>query len=221
MAISLEDAFDAPIYSINDTVVLAQHTSDPRVNPGFVAPIGSLLLDSVSGDLYNKFGLQSTDWNIMTVRNGRTIQFINGTVQPLMGTSLIPISSTLPSITEGSEIWSQVLTPSSVTNMISVSTNFSFAASASEMSAIACIFRNNTCISAILLEGSANPDVGRPVSFSCYDFPGVDGAAVTYSCRVGKMSGTGVWYVNSTQTYSNLFAGILCSDGYQIAEVTH
>lgn len=221
MAYSIDEAFTIEALSLNDNVLVVESPSDPSVSPGYAAPIGSLLLERTSGDLYNKYGPQNTDWNVATIRSGRTIQFFHGLIPPLMGTSAIPISNLVPSITSGSEIWSQNITPNSNSNLINIMTNFSFAASSNEMPAIACIFRNNICISAILIEGSANPDVGRPVSLSCIDEPSSMGTSVTYSCRVGKLEGSGVWYINSTQSYSSLFGGVLSNDGFQIAEITN
>ena len=221
MAISIEEAFDSPSFSVNDTVFIVEHTTDPRVSPGFAASIGSLLLDSVSGDHYNKYGPQTTDWNLMSGKAGKMVQYVYGPIGEMTGTAIIPIGTSVPSITSGSEIWSHSITPATNSNMVNVTTQFSFAASANEMPALACIFRDNTCIAAILLEGSANPDVGRPINFSCNDVPGVAGVSVTYSCRVGKLSGAGVWYVNCTQSYSStVFGGVLSNTGYQLTEIT-
>ena len=220
MAISIEEAFDAPSYSVNETVYIVEHNADPRVNPGYAAPVGSLLLDSVSGDHYNKFGTQNTDWNLMTEQNGKTIQLLWGTIPEQLGTAIIPLTTGLPSITAGTELWSQSITPESTSNLISITTSFSFAASSNEMPAVVCLFRDNNCVAASLVEGSANPDVGRSVSFTSIDMPFVAGTSITYSCRIGKLSGGGVWYVNSTQSYSSIFGGALSNTGYQVAEIT-
>lgn len=217
---STDESFTVESLSLNDNVFIVESLNDPSVNPGYVASIGSLLLNRTSGHLYNKYGIQDTDWNCVSIQNGRTIQFFHGDIPPMMGTSLIPISNTIPSITSGTELWSQNIIPSKNSNLISMSTNFTFAASSNDMPAIVCIFRNNTCISAVLLESSANPDVGQPATLTCIDSPNSTGTSITYSCRIGKLEGGGVWYVNSTQSYSNLFGGVLSNSGYQLAEVT-
>jgi hypothetical protein len=221
MSNTSDDAFSIEVLSINEKVLVVESASNPSVFPGYVAPIGSLLLNYIDGNLYNKYGSLNTDWNCATIRTGRTIQFFNGSIPANIGTTIIPVSDLLPSITSGSEIWSQSIIPTSNSNLINITTSFSFASSANEMPAVACIFRNNTCISAILIEGAANPDVGRPICFTCTDYPNSEGTSVTYSCRVGKMQGGGVWYINCTQSHSSLFGGVLSADGFQLEEITN
>ena len=217
---SVAEAFTVQLLSLNDNVILVESDEDPRFSPGYPAPIGSLLQNRVSGDLFNKFGTSDTDWNLISIRAGRTLQIFTGNIASLAGTSSIPLSDTLPSITSGSSLWSQALTLHTNENVIYIVVNFSFSASSNEMPAVACIFRDNTCIFAMLLESSANPNVGRPISFSCFDAPGVAGAEINYSCRLGKIDGNGVWYINGTQDHPILFGGVLANAGYQLLEIT-
>lgn len=51
-----------PGLSIQDVVLVSTVTTDPRAGGGYEAPIGSLVLDSVSGDLYRKMDTGDTDW---------------------------------------------------------------------------------------------------------------------------------------------------------------
>lgn len=60
---NIDDAFRVESLSINDEVLLCTKDFNPSV-AGYESPIGSLLLNKISGELFIKSGIQDTDWSL-------------------------------------------------------------------------------------------------------------------------------------------------------------
>jgi hypothetical protein len=128
---------------------------------------------------------------ILSVYSGNTVG--------LSGTSIIPANATVPLITGGTQIWTQTVTPASVTSKFLIHQDITMDASLAMVVTIA-LFSGTTCIYAA---GTYVAAAGRPVSLAIHKIhvPAVT-TAVTYSARVGIASAA-TWYVNrgATVTY--------------------
>ena len=111
-------------------------------------------------------------------------------------TSVIGFDDTLPLISEGLQILSQVLSTSSATNKILVEVSLPFVASSGANAWVAAaVFRDSVCIaSTVFITAGAN--FGGPVSLSILDSPGATSA--TYSVRYGPGATGATAYNNGT-----------------------
>lgn len=154
---------------------------------------------------------------------------LSGKIAARCGTTKIPFDNTTPLITEGSQIWSQAVTPTSGTSKFIVTTSFTLDTYNSELIVLA-IFRDSICIGSTVVElqlqgGSDDDDDDNgvvegtmiiPVSFTVEDDS--TGSAVTYSARVGRGTYCGAWYVNRTKDRSSPLGGTMPDSAYTIME---
>ena len=136
----------------------------------------------------------------------------------LSSTSTIPRDATTPLVTEGVQLWSNTITPTSDTSTIRIATSLTwFHTNASRNLAIA-IFRGSTCVG-VAEDTVADNREGQTVHFVIYDVPAVD-TQITYSCRVGKSGGgPGTFYINTHPDFTEIFNGLLQNNAYSIEEI--
>jgi hypothetical protein len=127
----------------------------------------------------------------------RVLQQFAGGFTAATGTSSIPVDNTIPLSTEGTQVWSQVITPSATSSTIRLSLLTQLSTATGDTNIVVSLFRGTTCIAAYI-HGvdaigftSASTTWHAMVPFEMVDSPATT-AATTYSLRVGITSGT--WY---------------------------
>ena len=137
---------------------------------------------------------------------GIVLQQITVAVAKATFTSAIPDDDTTPTVSEGTEIYSQAITPSSTSNKIFITGSIEGSSSAANGWGIA-VFRDSTCILTVHdsnAEGGGQPD---QCNINVLDSPSST-SAVTYSIRAGCMAGSSAIYVQrrSSEKYNGTMA---------------
>lgn len=135
------------------------------------------------------------------------VQLFLGPITKVSGTTKIAKDNTTPLITEGTEIWSQTITPTLVgspRNTIRVRTNFTFSSSNASLELVVAIFRDTTCIG-VAISATSNNNTGFAISTSFYDRDATPDVEHTYSCRVGRTGNNGTWFINQISNFLDAF----------------
>lgn len=129
------------------------------------------------------------------------VQTIKGAFTPSSGTTLIPLDNSIPLISEGTQVWSQTITPTSATNTIRLCMGAQVSTGTGNVSIVIALFRGSTCLdvraqtlTAFGLLGALS-DGSTAISFNLIDNPNTT-SPVTYSLRVGITGGS--WYFGRT-----------------------
>lgn len=130
-------------------------------------------------------------------------QLMSGNVGLASGTTTIFLDNTTPSITEGTQLWTATIIPSSNSSKFLIDFSCVTSVSSNNRSVTLALFRNNTLIGWT----SAWQDAGSPKSatIKLLDAPGTT-AGVTYSLRAGISSSGNTWYIgrSSSATMGNV-----------------
>jgi hypothetical protein len=149
-------------------------------------------------------------------------QVLKGPIPAISANSVIafalngtPAQNPIPAITDGTEIWSQAITPTATTTAMQITTNIQCAAGNNVQLALA-LFRGNTCIG-VAAETLSGNGVTHQISMYIVDLPG-SVASQTYSMRCGAAN-TNTWWVNSSNGSAVPYGGMLASaNTYSITE---
>jgi len=156
---------------------------------------------------------------LFTPGTEQSIQQVSGTVPALSGTTIIVQTTTAPLITEGTELWSQVFTPSQTGGSLKISQSFAFLVTNASSAIIVALFRDNVCIG-VMNDSATNGGAFQVISFIVKDpVAGVAATPITYSVRVGKESGNATWYINEHDSILTVFGSVLTNNAYVIEEV--
>lgn len=146
-------------------------------------------------------------------------QFIVGEIPVISGSTTIPLDSSTPLITEGTEIWSQAITPVESNSIIGVSTSLTASSSIQNMEIVFALFRNNVCIGSVV-GATIEKESGLTVSFT-FLTDATDTSEATFSLRAGRgNSNNGSWSINTIVGTNNALGGTLTRTGYSISELT-
>lgn len=139
-----------------------------------------------------------------------------GLTAAMTGTGTIPADHTIPLNTEGTQIWSQVVTPASANSRFKFDQTLVFDTATSLKSMTIALFRNTTCVYAFnaYLRTSGQP---IPVPLTYLDSPAT-ASAVTYSLRVGVNS-SATWYLNQANGATITFGGVANQSSWVIMEI--
>jgi hypothetical protein len=175
-------------------IIVPSGTTAQRV----VTP-GNIRLNTTIGNFEAYTG---TAWQPITTPN-TLAQYFRGTVSPTSGTTIIPYGNVAPTSTQGTQLWSQTITPLDTASYIEV--QFSGIGDLSNTSAylILSLFRGTTFIGmSILASGKQGADFTNTLVINIIDLPAVT-TPVTYSVRIGASAGT--WYFGRGQaaTFGN------------------
>jgi hypothetical protein len=120
----------------------------------------------------------------------------HGTTAATSGTSTIPETTTVPVSTNGTQIWSQIVTPVSTTSRFVISQTFFCDNNTNARNVAVAVFRGTTNIGTTMVNISVS---GRTATLSVHilDSPATV-SAITYSLRVGTNGGAGTWYLNQS-----------------------
>lgn len=181
--LNLGAASSAALSSVQDSVTALQVAVATGVDGG--GEFGALAaLDEVSRDeLATSFGsvvVQSVDATPYTA---------NTTLS-----TLIPFDDTTPTISEGDEILTASITPTSSSNKVKITFDGFGTADGSNSLCIAALFRGSTCVQVI---ASGSNTLQTNMGFTYIDSPATTGAT-TYSIRVGAPTGTNGMRMNGT-----------------------
>jgi len=151
---------------------------------------------------------------------GHYKQLVYGAISKSSGTSSIPDDDTIPTSSEGYEIWSDTITPGSTDAVIkigfsiTIDTYVSGGMGGGDMDVAVTVFRDSTCIGAMSQYiDSYNQE---QMSINIVDAPSTT-SSITYSARIGRLTSSGTWYVNRLQ--SEKLGGMLEKQGYTIEEI--
>jgi hypothetical protein len=138
-----------------------------------------------------------------------------GAVPAGSGTSAIPYDNTVPTSTEGTQIFSTVITPIKTTSEIRILIPYTVDCGSSNRVVITTVFRGTLNIGTSLwfATGGGRPNTGI---LSVSDSPGTT-AATTYSMRAGIGAGSATWYINSTSSGNDMGGSLIST--YQITEI--
>lgn len=117
--------------------------------------------------------------------------------------SSIPLDDTVPTSSEGTQILSKAITPSSASSTIRIQTSLTGARSTTG-GWIAALFANGNCIDARMV-GAGSADTGSMINFDTIHAPGST-SAQTYTVRVSP-TGTGNLRMNGSST-GRWFGGV-------------
>lgn len=202
----------------NDPVISTIGLSVPSISSGLLSARptagidGRLYLATDNNIIYRDNG---TSWDLqIDGSSGLIKQNISGKIPAISGTTIIPQDNTVPTITEGTQIWTQSVTPSYIGSKIQISFTATVDSGTNNRMIIASVFRDNVNIGVTVntITTAARPQC---LSFNLFDIPGGAGP-YTYSCRVG-VSSSATWYVNNGVTA--MYGGLKADNSYFIQEI--
>jgi len=157
-----------------------------------------------------------TAWQIIADGNSDVIyQSLNSSIAAQSGTTYKAVSNVVPLSTDGTQIWSQTITPLFATSRISISGGTYVDHSVSGRKMTFAIFRGTTCI-AVACDYVATTVKGVNLAFTVVDTPATT-AATTYSIRCFSDGTTGTWYVSQGATA--LYGGALANQDITMREI--
>lgn len=143
-----------------------------------------------------------TNSMLYTPGAGKWVQALFGPIAAANGTTVIPFDSTVPLITEGTNMGTGIITPTAATSSILIEFSIILDANVNTTDLVIAVFRGSTCI----VGGVVTIDTAgklKTYSQSFVDSPATT-SAVTYTGRIGVGSAGPTWYVNSSSTGNNL-----------------
>jgi hypothetical protein len=173
--------------------------------------VGRLYVTSDTNLTYRDNG---TSWVLINASSSSVVlQVIPSSVPATSGTSTITLANTTPTTANGTQVWSQTITPLASTSHINIAGSFTADHGTTNREVIALFFRGTTCIG---VTGAFVSTIARiyPITFNFNDMPGST-ATQTYSIRVA-CNAAGTWYVNQTSTA--YFNGMLAMNGITVTE---
>lgn len=171
---------------------------------------GDIRYNTTLGYIENFVG---TDWLPM----GRVLQVVTGTIPAVNTTSTIPNDNTVPTSTEGVQIFTNTFTPLSASSTVIVSYNIGVCASVNNANIATSIFSGTTNQGSAVTRcatSTGTSGVQYPLPHRAIWQPGST-ASITISARTGPMVAS-TCYINSHATA--FFGGSLVTE-YTIIEV--
>lgn len=173
----------------------------------------------VTGDLrFNTSLLRTeiyngTSWSII----GNVIQTVTGVIAATSTNVIIPYDNTLPTSTEGAEIWSQSFTPLSASSTIVISTmGFYSVNNAADINTTLAVFNGTTCIDATNVGWTTTTLDTR--SFNVMTVQASDSTtARTYSARIGPNVAQTVFVCRATT--GAIYGGTANQGRFMIQEI--
>ncbi len=174
-----------------------------------------------SDDLANQSGVSGADISdalntLDGAGGGLVLQVLQDKIEDATGTTTIPDDNTVPTNSEGTEIASLAITPTSSSSRIMVDIGLNFVLDGTIfdffVGGIVSVFRGSTCIGAQRLRcnlDDVTPSaMSTPVQFKLIDSPAT-GSSTTYSVRVGMYGDTIAWYVNRSDLSATSLGSIM------------
>lgn len=172
-------------------------------------PVGSVGMIRWNSSLGDQELFNGTEW----VQRGYAIlQQVAGNFGQATGTTTIPYDNTTPLNTEGTQVWSQVITPQSVNSVIRIDLSSIIGYSTGNATVTIALFRGTVCLEVKAFRVDATATLGgsatgtAPFSMNLVDNP-TSTAAQTYTLRIGSTTGTWNFARADTQTYNGSAVG--------------
>ena len=145
---------------------------------------------------------------------GKIIQSFATQIAYSNGTTGIPDDNTTPTNSEGTQIYSQAITPTSSSSKVLLFYALQVAITVGSAVVITA-FRGSTCIGAstFLTPSGANSMINTAV---CIDEPSTT-SATTYTLRIGEKTDTGTWYVGGRTDAA--YNGMLAKNTVMLQEI--
>lgn len=188
----------------NPTLSIANNAVLPG-NASLTIPIGTTAQRDTPTNGQIRFnttlGYAEISDNNVYVPLGKIVQCVTGSIAQTTGTTTLPFDGTLPTITEGFEIWTQSITPFYNNSIIFVlySINVSHDTILTTRNITTVLYNGTVAVAYNVGAGGQNTPVPLCVSDS---FVSGTTSAITISARVGSNGGT--ISVNSTQTMGGI-----------------
>lgn len=213
-----EIAVTAGTSSTPAVIALASDPILPGV-AGFRPPVGTTAQRSgtpTAGDTrFNSTLGKMEEFNgAVWKQQGAILQVVIGTIPAASGTTTVPLDSTLPTSTEGWQIFTVSFTPISATSKLIIQVQITSSHSAATGTNILSVFAGTTNIAAVAGRTDSVANTAVPLFINTVYVPGST-AAITFSARLGNPT-SGTSYCNTIGT--NTLGGSLVSD-YVITEV--
>lgn len=135
-----------------------------------------------------------TNWQLP----GRVLQMVSGTIAATSGTTTVPLDNTIPTSTEGNQIWTATFTPLSTASRIVINFTITHASSIVSATNIMSVFAGATNIGATMCRTSATANTASNMALSVTYAPG-SLTAITFSSRLGG-SAAATTYCNQIST---------------------
>jgi hypothetical protein len=174
---------------------------------------GNLYVDTTSNVIWRDTGAA---WVSLSA-SGSVLQVVTGVIAATSGTALIPLDNTIPTSTEGIQIFTTTFTPLSATSKVILSYTLTVATNTNNISVATTTFSGTTNLGAAVTRcatSTATAGIGYNLSIQTSWAPGST-AAITVQGRVGALA-TSTYYVNSHPTA--YLGGSLVTE-YAITEV--
>ena len=194
---------------VNGIPVLLNGGDTPQISSGLLAArpaAGNVGNVYIATDVLNIYRDTGSVWSqIASGATSSVLQAISSSIPFTTGTTTKTDANTTPVSTDGTQVWSQVITPSATTSRVNIHGSVVIDHGTNNRRVILAVFRGTTCIG--VATGSiitANQFKTIPISFT--DSP-ASTSALTYTIRAwGSASGT--WYVGrgSTAYYNGMLA---------------
>jgi hypothetical protein len=128
---------------------------------------------------------------------GCVLQIVTGSIPTTSTTTIVPLDNTIPTNTEGSQIWSTSFTPVSATSTIQVSYSTTVSNNTASRSVITSVFAGTTNLGAVALYLPTSNQPYLLTNMVTYT-PGST-ATITLSARTGPSAAV-TCYINQTPT---------------------
>lgn len=148
----------------------------------------------------------------LTIANKQLFQIVTGAIPSISGTTQVAYTAT-PTITSGTQIWSQSIT-STLGSRVLIKTQVFGDHSVNNRSISLFLFRDTTLIGATVFNISTSGTMNG-VSYMDYDSI-TPGGTYVYSCRVAA-NGSGTWYINQSKAGSKFGGGF--TNSFSLTEI--
>jgi hypothetical protein len=199
---------------------LQAHTLESTGVPTLAAGlVSSRLAAGNAGALYiaTDLGLTFRDTGVTWVPlapPGGVLQTVATTVAATSNTSTLSLTNTVPTTSNGTQIWSLAITPVMATSKIRIAGSLVVSSSSSNRQLIIMIFRGSTCIATTTAYTTTSSSLSS-ASIHVIDSP-ASTSTQTYSIRVAITSAA-TWYVGQTGTA--YFGGTLAMNDISVTEL--
>lgn len=150
---------------------------------------------------------------------GKVIQMVTGTIAASSGNTQVPFDNTVPTSSEGFQIWSTSFTPKSASSQLVIKFTVSIAHATTNRTITMSVFAGTTNIGSTFTgnpagSASSTPVLGLTLPLQVVYSPGTT-SAITISARIGT-NGGGTLYVN--RAAAQTLGGATVTD-YTIMEI--
>jgi len=200
----------------NPTILIADNPVIPGVD-GMTLPIGTIAQRGTHSNGKIRFNNESLLEEISESNQwrpfGRVMQFVTGTIPQTTGTTILPYDATLPTSTEGFQIWTNTITPYYTNSTIVVIYSISCECSSATAHMTTTLLNGTTTISRSSVRQTTALTSGNMTI--THAFSAGTTSAITLSGRVGPSAASTV-YVNrgDTETMGGLTSSYIIMELY-------